>query len=255
MRSRASYALRPSRRSSIWRARRSDASTRVDKSLTCFRFWMLPRSIGRYWIGQHKAKSAISRMRSSSSPRGKCRPRSFLLATRETLRSHRFLFTPRVRFRSSLTHLHRRRVDSRRERVAPRHSLQSAEGRLGVRHRYRGRQPSGSHGLRLAADMNRRMFAGETGRPEHCIPNVGAGSQQWPRAPAVRLRGHGGPAGRAHPLRLEKRLDSALTGHWQARVAEKVPGLRPDRDGRIAWDQASLLNAMDRFWADTATTP
>ena len=49
---------------------------------------------------------------------------------------------------------------------------------------------------------------------------------------------------------VEKRLDSALTGHWQARVAEKVPGLRPDRDGRITWDQASLLNAMDRFWAD-----
>ena len=49
---------------------------------------------------------------------------------------------------------------------------------------------------------------------------------------------------------VEKRLESALTGHWQARVAEKVSGLRPDRDGRIAWDQASLLNAMDRFWAD-----
>ena len=50
---------------------------------------------------------------------------------------------------------------------------------------------------------------------------------------------------------VEKRLESALTGHWQTRVAEKVSGLRPDRDGRIAWDQASLLNAMDRFWADT----
>ena len=49
---------------------------------------------------------------------------------------------------------------------------------------------------------------------------------------------------------VEKRLGSALTGHWQARVAEKLPGLRPDRDGRITWDQASLLNAMDRFWAD-----
>ena len=48
---------------------------------------------------------------------------------------------------------------------------------------------------------------------------------------------------------VEKRLDSALTGHWQARVAEKLPGLRPDRDGRITWE-ASLLNAMDRFWAD-----
>ena len=49
---------------------------------------------------------------------------------------------------------------------------------------------------------------------------------------------------------VEKRLESALTGHWQVRVAERVPGLRPDRDGRITWDQASLLNAMDRFWAD-----
>ena len=35
---------------------------------------------------------------------------------------------------------------------------------------------------------------------------------------------------------VEKRLDSALTGHWQARVAEKLPELRPHRDGRIAWD-------------------
>jgi len=49
---------------------------------------------------------------------------------------------------------------------------------------------------------------------------------------------------------VEKRLESSLQGHWQVQVVEKLPGLRPDSNGRIVWDQAALLNAMDRFWMD-----
>lgn len=49
---------------------------------------------------------------------------------------------------------------------------------------------------------------------------------------------------------VEKRLESSLTGHWQIQVVEKLPGLKPNGQGKIAWDQAALLNAMDRFWAD-----
>ena len=48
---------------------------------------------------------------------------------------------------------------------------------------------------------------------------------------------------------VTKRLESALTGHWQVRVAEKLR-LQAGRSGDIAWDQAALLNAMDRFWMD-----
>ena len=47
---------------------------------------------------------------------------------------------------------------------------------------------------------------------------------------------------------VEKRLESALIGHWQVATAERVNGLKPDSNGNIAWDQAALLNAMDRFW-------
>ena len=53
---------------------------------------------------------------------------------------------------------------------------------------------------------------------------------------------------------VEKRLESTLTGHWQVRVAEKISGLRPPQNGQINWDQAALLNAMDRFWADAFKT-
>ena len=53
---------------------------------------------------------------------------------------------------------------------------------------------------------------------------------------------------------VEKRLESSLTGHWQVQVAEKVSGLRPNPNGEINWDQAALLNAMDRFWADAFKT-
>ena len=52
---------------------------------------------------------------------------------------------------------------------------------------------------------------------------------------------------------VEKRLESALTGHWQTRVAEKLR-LHADSNGDIVWDQATLLNAMDRFWADAFKT-
>ena len=48
---------------------------------------------------------------------------------------------------------------------------------------------------------------------------------------------------------VTKRLESALTGHWQVRVAEKLR-LQAGRNGDIARDQAALLNAMDRFWMD-----
>ena len=53
---------------------------------------------------------------------------------------------------------------------------------------------------------------------------------------------------------VEKRLESTLTGHWQVRVTEKISGLRPPQNGQINWDQAALLNAMDRFWADAFKT-
>jgi predicted AAA+ superfamily ATPase len=47
---------------------------------------------------------------------------------------------------------------------------------------------------------------------------------------------------------VEKRLESSLKGHWQVQVLEKLPGLRPNSNGAVGWDQAALLNAMDRFW-------
>ena len=49
---------------------------------------------------------------------------------------------------------------------------------------------------------------------------------------------------------VEKRLESALTGHWQVQTSQRINGLKSDSNGNIAWDQAALLNAMDRFWAD-----
>ncbi len=48
---------------------------------------------------------------------------------------------------------------------------------------------------------------------------------------------------------VEKRLESTLSGHWQVQVAEEFR-LRPDSDGNIAWDQAGLLRAMNRYWGD-----
>ena len=52
---------------------------------------------------------------------------------------------------------------------------------------------------------------------------------------------------------VEKRLESTLTGHWQVVVAEKLR-LHAGPNGDIAWDQAALLNAMDRFWSDAFKT-
>lgn len=49
---------------------------------------------------------------------------------------------------------------------------------------------------------------------------------------------------------VERRLESSLTGHWQVQVVEKLPGLRPNSQGALAWDQAALFNAMDRFWSE-----
>ncbi len=49
---------------------------------------------------------------------------------------------------------------------------------------------------------------------------------------------------------VETRLESSLTGHWQVQVVQKLPGLRSNGKGEIAWDLAALLNAMDRFWMD-----
>lgn len=49
---------------------------------------------------------------------------------------------------------------------------------------------------------------------------------------------------------VEKRLETSLMGHWQVQVVEKLPGLRPNTKGEIAWDQSALFNAMDRFWMD-----
>ena len=50
---------------------------------------------------------------------------------------------------------------------------------------------------------------------------------------------------------VEKRLRATLTGHWQVEVARRVNGLKHDSRGNPAWDQATLLKAMDRFWPET----
>ena len=49
---------------------------------------------------------------------------------------------------------------------------------------------------------------------------------------------------------VEKRLENALKGYWQIHTAEQVHGVNIDSNGNIAWDQASLFNAMDRLWMD-----
>lgn len=48
---------------------------------------------------------------------------------------------------------------------------------------------------------------------------------------------------------VEKRLESALTGHWQVAVAERL-GLRPNSKGAVGWDQQGLLKAMITYWND-----
>ena len=49
---------------------------------------------------------------------------------------------------------------------------------------------------------------------------------------------------------VEKRLESSLTGHWQVKVLEKLPNLKPNGNGDVGWDQSALFNAMDRFWGE-----
>jgi hypothetical protein len=53
---------------------------------------------------------------------------------------------------------------------------------------------------------------------------------------------------------VEKRLESSLTGHWQARVAEKIPDLKPRANDEVGWDQLALFNAIDRFWGNAFKT-
>lgn len=48
---------------------------------------------------------------------------------------------------------------------------------------------------------------------------------------------------------VEKRLENALAGHWRVEVAEKLR-LRSNGADNIAWDQAGLLHAMNRYWGD-----
>ena len=48
---------------------------------------------------------------------------------------------------------------------------------------------------------------------------------------------------------VEKRLESAVKGHWQVAVAERVSGLRVT-DGAVSWDQQGLLRTMMAFWKD-----
>ena len=53
---------------------------------------------------------------------------------------------------------------------------------------------------------------------------------------------------------VEKRLESSLTGHWQVRVVEKIPDLKPRGNGEVGWDQLALFNTIDRFWGDAFKT-
>ena len=52
---------------------------------------------------------------------------------------------------------------------------------------------------------------------------------------------------------VEKRLESAIKGHWQVEVMEKVSGLRVN-GGRVCWDQPALLKSMMAFWKDAFST-
>ena len=49
---------------------------------------------------------------------------------------------------------------------------------------------------------------------------------------------------------VEKRLDSWLSGKWQAEVRNRFRGLRVDKNGKFDWDQQSLLKAMNIFWME-----
>ena len=47
---------------------------------------------------------------------------------------------------------------------------------------------------------------------------------------------------------VEKRFETQVKGHWKIDVSNRLR-LRIVK-GEIAWDQAALLNAMDRYWGD-----
>ncbi len=49
---------------------------------------------------------------------------------------------------------------------------------------------------------------------------------------------------------VEKRLESSLQGHWQVQVFDRYKGLRPDKEGKVDWDQQSLLKVMNIFWME-----
>tara|TARA_R110002049_G_scaffold30499_17_gene104582 strand:- start:3363 stop:6632 length:3270 start_codon:yes stop_codon:yes gene_type:complete len=48
---------------------------------------------------------------------------------------------------------------------------------------------------------------------------------------------------------VEKRLESAIKGHWQVEVVERVSGLKAS-GGAVSWDQQGLLKTMMAFWKD-----
>ena len=50
---------------------------------------------------------------------------------------------------------------------------------------------------------------------------------------------------------VEKRLESSIKGHWQVEVVERYRGLRPNnKEGKVNWDQQSLLKVMEIYWND-----
>jgi predicted AAA+ superfamily ATPase len=49
---------------------------------------------------------------------------------------------------------------------------------------------------------------------------------------------------------VEKRLEAGVGKDWPAQVVERYCNLRPNKKGEVAWDQAALLNVMDRFWSE-----
>jgi len=49
---------------------------------------------------------------------------------------------------------------------------------------------------------------------------------------------------------VEKRLEAGVGKDWPAQVVERYSNLRPNKKGEVAWDQAALLNVMDRFWSE-----
>ena len=53
---------------------------------------------------------------------------------------------------------------------------------------------------------------------------------------------------------VEKRLESSLSGHWQAEVVQRIQGLRPNAKGNVSWDQQALLKTMFVFWKEAFST-